>query len=96
MSMVNGQVEVDRGRMVWELLVRPSMEYVAEVWWTVRRRACRKLELSQMKMGRRLLGEQHSSRSGSAGRSKVEEMEERREEVKVMFGKRLEVLEEGR
>ena len=51
-----GQVEVDRGRMVWELLARPSMEYAAEVWWTGGGSACRKLESSQMKMGRRLLG----------------------------------------
>ena len=47
----------DGGRMVWELLVRPSMEYAAEVWWTGGSSACRKLELSQMKMGRRLLGQ---------------------------------------
>ena len=33
MSRVNGQVEVDRGRMVWELLARPSMEYTAGMWW---------------------------------------------------------------
>ena len=32
MSRVNGQVEVDGGRMVWELLARPSMEYAGEVW----------------------------------------------------------------
>ena len=25
--------EVDRGRMVWELLARPRIEYAAEVWW---------------------------------------------------------------
>ena len=56
-SSVNGQVEVDRGRMVWECLVRPSMEYAAEVWWTGGCSACRKLEASQMKMGRRLWGE---------------------------------------
>ena len=40
-SKVNGQEEVDRGRMVWELLARPSMEYAAEVWWTGRHSACR-------------------------------------------------------
>ena len=57
MSRVNGQVEVDRGRMLWELLVRPSMEDAAEVWLTRRLSACRKLELSQTKMGRKLLGE---------------------------------------
>ena len=32
------------------------MEYAAEVWWVGGRSACRKLESSQMKMGRRLLG----------------------------------------
>ena len=32
------------------------MEYAAEVWWTGGRSTCRKLESSQMKMGRRLLG----------------------------------------
>ena len=32
MSRVNGLVEVDRGRKVWELLARPSMEYAAKVW----------------------------------------------------------------
>ena len=42
MSRVNMQVEVDRERMVWELLARPSMEYAAEAWWTVGRSACRK------------------------------------------------------
>ena len=31
MSRVNEQVEVDRGRMLWNLLTRPSMEYAAEV-----------------------------------------------------------------
>ena len=55
MSRVNGQMEVDRGRMVREFLARPSMEYAAEMWWTRGPNACRKLESSQMKMGRRLL-----------------------------------------
>ena len=32
MSRVNEQVEVDRGRMLWKLLARPSMKYAAEVW----------------------------------------------------------------
>ena len=57
MSRVNGQVEVDRERMVWELLAEPSMEYAAEVWWSGGRSTCRKLELTQMKMGKILLGQ---------------------------------------
>ena len=32
MSRVNGQVEVDRERIVWELLAGQSMEFAAEVW----------------------------------------------------------------
>ena len=32
LSRVNCQVEVDRGRMVWELTWRPSVEHSAEVW----------------------------------------------------------------
>ena len=55
-SRVNGQMEVDRGRMVWKLPVRPSMEYAAEVWWIGGHIVCRKLESSQIKMGRKLLG----------------------------------------
>ena len=55
-SRENGQVEVDRGRMVLELLARPSMEYATEVRWAGGHSACKKLESSQMKMGRRLLG----------------------------------------
>ena len=46
--------EVDRGRMVWELLVRPSMEYAAEV-----------------------------AVQGDLGWRKLEE---RRQEMKVVFG----------
>ena len=48
MSRVNGQVEVERGRMVWKLLARPCMEYAAKVWWTGGQSACRKLESSPM------------------------------------------------
>ena len=56
MSRVNGQVEVDRGRMVWELIEKPSVERAAEVWWSGGCSACRKLESAQMRVGRRLLG----------------------------------------
>ncbi len=88
-SRVNGKVEVGRGRMVWELLARPSMEYAAEVWWTGRRSACRKLESSPMKMGRRLLGAT-STIAGVAVQGDLgwRKLVERREEMKVVFGKR--------
>ena len=88
MSRVNEQVEVDGGKMVWELLARPSIEYAAEVWWTGGCSACRKLEPSQMKMGRILLRE-----SNIIARVAVQEdlgwrkLEESREEMKVKFGK---------
>ena len=48
MSRVNGQVEVDKGRMVWEFIGRPSGEHAAEVWWSGGCSACRKLESAQM------------------------------------------------
>ena len=33
MSRKDGQIEVERGRLVWELLARPSLEHAAEIWW---------------------------------------------------------------
>ena len=41
-------------------------------------------------------GKQYSSRRGSAGNLEWRKLEERRKEMMMMFGKRLEVLEEGR
>ena len=74
-----------------------TIEYAADVWWTGGSSACRKFELPQVKMGRRLLrGKQYSSVRGSAGRSRMEEAGGKEGEMKVMFGKRLEMLEEAR
>ena len=73
MSRVNGQVEVDRERIVWELIGKPSVEHAAELWWSGGRSACRKLESAQMRVGRRLLGKQYGSKSGSAGIYRVED-----------------------
>ena len=56
MSRVNGQVEVDRGRMAWELIGRPSVEHAAEVWWSGGCSAYRKLESTLRRVGRRLVG----------------------------------------
>ncbi len=56
MPRVNGLVEVDRGRMVWELIRRLNVEHAAEVWWSGGHSACRKLELAQIILTRRLLG----------------------------------------
>ena len=80
---------------MWELLARPSMEYATEVWWVRGRGACRKFESSQMKMCRRLVGANNTV-SGVAVQGDLgwRKLEERREEMKVMLGKRLEVLEE--
>ena len=58
------------------------MEYAEEVCWTGGRSACRKLGLPQMKKGSRL--------KGDPGWRKPEGSD------KVMFGKRLEGLEEER
>ncbi len=54
MSRVDGEMEVERGRLIWELLARPSLEHAAEVWWPGSKAMCRKLEAAQEKVGRRL------------------------------------------
>ena len=33
MSRKDGQIEVERGRLVWELLAKLSLEHAAEIWW---------------------------------------------------------------
>ena len=58
MSKVNGQVEIDRGKMLWEVIGRPSVEHVQEVWWSGGCSACRKLESAHMIVGKRLLGQE--------------------------------------
>ena len=42
-SRVNGAMEVDRGRLIWELLARSCVEHVSEVWWTRGKEACKNL-----------------------------------------------------
>ena len=70
------------------------MEYAAEVWWTGGHSACRKL---LYRIGRRLLGASNTVAGVAVqGDLRWRKLEEWREEMKVMFGKRLEVLEEGR
>ena len=61
MSQVNGQIEVERGRLVWEFLAYLSLEHAASVWWTGGKVASKKLEAVQDSIGRKLLG---ASRSG--------------------------------
>ena len=61
------------------------------------RNAYRKLESAQMKVGRRLLGASNTVAGVAVhGDLRWRKLEERSEEMKVMFGKRLVVLEEGR
>ena len=68
------------------------MEYAAEVWWTGGRSTCRKLESSQMKMGRRLLGISNTvARMAVQGNLRWRKLEGRAEGDVW-----LEVLEEGR
>ena len=84
MSRVNVQVEVDRGGMVWELLARTVVE---------RRTYCiQEVGVVRDENGQEIVGgkKYSSTAQGDLGWRKLEE---RREEMKVMFGKRLEVLE---
>ena len=88
MSRVNGQVEDDRGRMVWELIGSPGAEHATEVWWSGGHSACRKLESAQMRVGRRLLGETNTvAEVAVQGDLEWRKLEERREEMNDLFGK---------
>ena len=97
MSRVNGQIEVERGRLIWELLARPSLEHAASVWWTGGKVANRKLEAVQERVGRKLLGASRTV-AGAAIRGDLgwKRLEERREEKKVLYGRRLQRLEDSR
>ena len=93
MSRVNGQIEVEQGRLVWELLARPSLEHAVSVWWTGEKVAHKRLEAVQDGVGRKLLGASRSVAEvavrGDLGWKKIEE---RREEKKVLYGRRVERL----
>ena len=85
-----------RGTMVWDLIMSPNEEYAAEVWWSGGRSVCRKLKLAQMRVTRRLLVANNTvaevKLQGDLGWRKLEE---RKEEMKVLFGKRLKGVEES-
>jgi len=70
MSRVNGHIEVERGRLKWELLARPSLEHAASVWWNEGKVASKKVGTVQDRVGRKLLV---CGRSSSMRRSRVEE-----------------------
>ena len=55
MSRVNGEMEVDRGKLILELLARSCLEYAYEVC-TRRKAACMNLEKIQENIGRKLVG----------------------------------------
>ena len=80
MSRVNGQMGVDSGRMC------------GRIWgdrvWSMQHRACRKLESTQMRVGRRLLGASNIVAEVAVQRELGwRKLEERREEMKMLFGK---------
>ena len=91
MSRVIGKVEVERKDGVG---ASSETKYGVYMKCGGQEDACRKLESSQKRMGRRLLGESNTiagvAVQGDLGWKKLEE---RREEMKVMFGKRLAVFE---
>ena len=93
----DGQVEVERGRLVWELLARPGLEHAAEVWWPGGKAVNRRLEAVQERIGRRLLGAGRTV-AGAAVRGDLgwRKLDQRREERKLLYGKRLENLEDSR
>ena len=94
MSRVDGNKEVERGRLIWELLARPTLEHAAEVWGKGGKVLCRKLEVAQDRVGRRLLGGSRSV-AGVAVRGDLGwwALEERRDLKKLFYGRRLNELD---
>ena len=77
MSRVNGEIEVDRGRFIWELLARPCLEHACEVWWTGGKAPCNNLEKDSREHGRKLVVASSTVAEvavrGDLGRRKLEE-----------------------
>ena len=49
-------MEVDRIRLIWELLARLCLEHASEVWWTRGKATRKNLEKIQGNIGRKLVG----------------------------------------
>ena len=62
-------IQVERGRLVWEPLARPSLEHAASVWWTGGKVASKRLEAVQ----EATWSKQVCGRSSSTRRPRVEE-----------------------
>ena len=82
---------------MWELLAHTSLEHAASVWWTGGKLASKRLEAVQHRVGRKLLGASRSV-AGVAVRGNLrwKKLEERREEKKVLYGRRVERLDDSR
>ena len=83
MSRVNGEMKVDRGRLIWKLLARTCLEHASEMWWAGRRQHAGLVKNSR-NIGRKLVPE--VAVRGNPDRRKLEE---RREDKKLLFGWRL-------
>ena len=86
MSRVNGEMEVDRGSLIWSYYLGPAWN-MSEV---DTRETCKYLEKIQENFGRKLVGGS-STVAGFAVRGDLgwRKQEERREEKKLLFGRML-------
>ena len=89
MARVDGELEAERGRLLWDLVARPGLEHAAEVWWPGGKTVGKRLEAVQDRLGRRLLGASRTV-AGEAicGEMGWRRLEERREEKKMLYGRR--------
>ena len=96
MSRGNGQVEVDRRRMVWELIRRPSVS-MQQKCGGQEGIVCTGAGVGTDERGRRLL-EASNTVAGVVVQGDLwwKKLEEKSEGMKVVFGKRLEGIEESR
>ena len=57
MARVDGRLETERGRLIWELLATPAVEHAVEVWNVGSKDRVHKLDAIHEMIGRNLVGE---------------------------------------
>ena len=97
LGRVNGVMEVERGRAIWELMGLPAVCYGDEVRWAGSKVMQGKLEGTQVQVGRKLLGASRTVASCAVrGELGWRTLKERREERMLRFVAKVQRMEDSR
>ena len=97
LGRVNGVMEVERGRAIWELMGLPAVCYGDEVRWAGSKVMQGKLEATQVQVGRKLLGASRTVASCAVrGELGWRTLKERREERMLRFVAKVQRMEDSR